>query len=70
MLRPSRPNLRFSYGLPSASLPTGSQAYGLPSDSMPTGTKERKNTAHPTEKGRFLLTGIICIMTGYVNSRL
>lgn len=64
MLRPARPHLRFAYGLPSASLPTGSKAYGLPYASIPTGSKERKNTAHPTKKARFLLAGIICIMTG------
>ena len=34
MLRPPPPHLRFAYGLPSASLPTGSQAYGLPSASL------------------------------------
>ena len=50
MLRPSLPHLRFAYGLPSAY-----QAYGL---------QERKNTAHPTKKARFLLTAIMCIMTG------
>ena len=32
--------------------------------------QERKQTAHPTTKARFLLTGIICIMTGFVNSPL